>query len=136
SAIAPQELIAALDIDQVSARFSYPTSLANYADPILPPEILGASSMDGWFFRVFGMRRGGGLLPHVHNNMVSAHLVLSGSFHVRTHERLRDLDDAVVLFPVRDSVLRPGDVLSMSDARENQHWLRALEDRSMTLDIG
>lgn len=24
----------------------------------------------------------------------------------------------------------------MSDVRENQHWLQALEDRSMTLDIG
>ena len=125
-----------LDIDQMASRFSYATRLAEFDDPPLPSAIIGTSGMQGWFFRAFGMRRDGGLLPHIHNGMVSAHLVVSGSFRARTHDRLEDLDDAVVLRPVRDAVLRPGDILTMSDARENQHWLRALEDRSMTLDLG
>ena len=68
--------------------------------------------------------------------MVSAHLVISGRFHVRTHDRLRDLDDAVVLRQTRDEALGVGGVLSMSDRRDNQHWMVALEDRAMTFDVG
>lgn len=130
------DIVQWLDLDRLAARFPYATRLAHFTDPALPAEITGAAGMDGWFFRVFGMRRDGGLLPHVHNTMVSAHIVLSGSFRVRTHDRLRDLKGAVLLRPVRDAILRPGDILTMSSTRENQHWLRALEDRSMTLDVG
>ena len=50
---------------------------------------------------------GGGraIIPHVHNAMVSAHLVVAGSFRARTHDRVRDLDDAVVLRPSIDREL-------------------------------
>ena len=82
------------------------------------------------------MRRDGAIIPHVHNHMVSAHLVLSGAFHARTHDRLRDLDDAVVLKPSIDRRIARGDVISMSDRRDNQHWLVALADRSLTFDVG
>lgn len=130
------ELSRAIDAEAVARRFAYPAHLSSYADPVLPPEILGAAGMDRWFFRLFGMRRGANLLPHIHNNMVSAHLVLAGSFRVRTHDRLRDVADAVVLRPVRDEIVGPGAVITMSDQHENQHWLVAQEDRSLTLDIG
>jgi hypothetical protein len=130
------DLISYLDIDALTNRFRYPSLLADTADPVLPAEIVGVDGMQHWFVRVFGMRRGGAIIPHVHNNMVSAHLVLSGSFRARTHDRVRDLADAVVLRQTRDQMLRPGDIISMSDVRDNQHWLIAQEDRSMTFDVG
>ena len=82
------------------------------------------------------MRKGGAIIPHVHNHMVSAHLVVDGSFHVRTHDRVQDLDDAVVLKPTRDATYGVGEILSMSEVRDNQHWLVALEPRSLTFDVG
>lgn len=130
------ELTAWLDIDAVTRDFRYASRLADVADPVLPPEIVGAAGMKGWFIRVFGMRRSGAIIPHVHNNMVSAHLVISGRFHVRTHDRLRDLKDAVVLRETRNETLATGGIISMSDKRDNQHWLIAEEDRSMTFDVG
>jgi len=130
------ELCAYLDIDALTRGFRYASLLADAQDPILPAEIVGAAGMRNWFVRVFGMRRGGAIIPHIHNNMVSAHLVISGSFRARTHDRVRDLADAVVLRQTRDARLRTGDIISMSDRRDNQHWLIALEDRSMTLDVG
>ena len=75
-------------------------------------------------------------IPHVHNHMVSAHLVVSGSFHVRTHDRVRDLADAVVLRPSQDRITARGDVITMSDQKDNQHWMVAPPDRSMTFDVG
>lgn len=106
------------------------------ADPILPREIIGEKGMKQWFVRVFGMRKAGSIIPHVHNNMVSSHLCISGSFHARTHDRIKDLNDAIVLKPTMNGKLKRGKIISMSDMRNNQHWLIAREDRSMTLDVG
>ncbi|MEZ6024097.1 MAG: hypothetical protein R3C16_11950 [Hyphomonadaceae bacterium] len=127
-------LVRYLDIDALTRRFTYETRLADTADPALPAEI--ASRRRQWFVRVFGMRRGGAVIPHVHNNMVSAHLVISGDFHARTADRVRDVDGAVVLRPTRSGPIGVGEVISMSDLRDNHHWLLAREDRSMTLDVG
>jgi hypothetical protein len=121
------DLIAYLDIERMQR---LPPRLSRFVD--VAPGALTASHA---FVRVFGMRRGACLLPHVHNGMVSAHLVVSGAFHVRTHDRVRDLEDAIVLRPTRDEIVGVGGMVMMSDTWENQHWLVADLDRSFTLDI-
>jgi len=131
-----EEIVRYLDVERITRDFRYPTLLAEFVDPVLPPEVLPAGRRHQWFVRVFGMRRGGAIIPHVHNNMVSAHLVVSGAFHARTHDRVQDQMDAVVLRPSLDQVIRIGDIITMSDRRDNQHWLVAQEDRSMTFDVG
>lgn len=130
------DLVAYLDIDRLVRDFRYPTLLAEVADPKLPERVAAAGRRRAWFVRVFGLRRGGAIIPHVHNRMASAHLVVAGAFHVRTHDRIRDLADAVVLRPSIDRAYARGEALSMSEQRDNQHWLRALRDRSLTFDVG
>ena len=131
-----EEIVRYLDIDRITRAFRYPTLLAEFADPVLPLGVLPTGRRRQWFVRVFGMRRGGAIIPHVHNNMVSAHLVVSGAFHARTHDRVKDQADAVLLRPSLDLVIGAGDVITMSDQRDNQHWLVAQADRSMTFDVG
>ncbi len=128
------ELTRYLDVEQVTRDFHYPTRLADHADPVLPAAVAG--DKHGWFIRIFGMRKGGAVIPHVHNEMVSAHLVISGGFHARTFDRVQDLKDAVVLKPSINRALRPGEIITMSDVRDNAHWLDATSDRSMTFDVG
>jgi len=127
AAVPIQDLAAHLNLDSVRR---LPRSLSSFRDIAAD-----GGATDDAFIRVFGMRRGACLLPHVHNGMVSAHLVVSGAFHVRTHDRVRDLDDAVVLRPTRDEIVGVGGMVMMSDTQDNQHWLVAREDRSFTLDI-
>jgi hypothetical protein len=81
-------LVRYLDVERLTREFRYGSNLAETADPVLPPEIAGAGPRR-WFVRVFGLRRGGAIIPHVHNAMVSAHLVIGGAFHARTHDRVR-----------------------------------------------
>ncbi len=128
-------LVRYLDLERLTRELRYRSNLAETADPVLPPELTGGGPRR-WFVRVFGLRRGGAIIPHVHNAMVSAHLVVAGSFHARTHDRVRDLADAVVLRPSIDRRLAIGDLITMSDRRDNQHWLVAREERSMTFDVG
>jgi len=125
-----------LQIDALTSHFSYPTRLAQTVDPRFPKEV----SVDGvarpWFMRVFAMREGGAIVPHAHNNMVSAHLVVRGGFHARTYHRIEDEGQAIAIRPSLDRLLKPGEVITMSDDRDNVHWLVAQRSGSMTFDIG
>jgi hypothetical protein len=136
-------LVRYLDLEQLTRELRFGGSLAETVDPILPAAIAGGGSRPGsgsgprrWFIRVFGLRKGGAIIPHVHNAMVSAHLVVAGSFHARTYDRVRDLADAAVLRPSIDRELSVGDLVTMSDRRDNGHWLIARAARAMTLDVG
>jgi hypothetical protein len=125
-----------LQIDELAGHFSYPTGLAQTVDPHFPKEV----SVDGvarpWFMRVFAMREGGAIVPHAHNNMVSAHLVVHGSFHARTYNRIDDEGQTIAIRPSLDRLLSPGEIITMSDDRDNVHWLVAQRSGSMTFDIG
>ncbi|MCE9524292.1 MAG: hypothetical protein K8S25_17875 [Alphaproteobacteria bacterium] len=132
------ELRRYLDFDRLTKAMAFPTNLAETADPKFPASINVAGIERAWFIRFFGMRKGGAIIPHVHNNMVSAHLVIEGQFHARTFDRVQDLPEekAVLLRPKLDRAIKPGDAISMSDDRDNGHWLIAEADRSFTFDVG
>lgn len=127
-----------LDFDRLTAGMEFPTRLAETADLKFPSRINVAGIERPWFIRFFGMRKDGAIIPHVHNNMVSSHLVMQGSFHARTFDRAGDDVEAgrVLLRPRIDATMQAGGVISMSDDRDNGHWLLAGEDRSFTFDVG
>ncbi len=129
-----------LDFERLTAAMTFPEKLAQTADPKFPEQINVAGIERAWFIRFFGMRRGGAIIPHVHNNMVSAHLVLDGQFHARTFDREADMPDpsgdSVMLRPKLDDTLKPGQMITMSDDRDNCHWLVSEADRSFTFDVG
>ena len=75
------------------------------------------------------IRKGRAVPPHGHSNMVSAFLCLSGEFEVRQYDRLEEHDDHMV---VREAEHQkhagPGTWSSISDYRNNVHWLTAKTD--------
>ncbi|NOT38923.1 MAG: hypothetical protein HOP13_00355 [Alphaproteobacteria bacterium] len=127
-----------LDFDRLTAAMTFPTNLAETKDPKFPQAVNIAGIERPWFLRFFGMRKGGAIIPHVHNNMVSSHLVMQGAFRTRTFDRVADLpaENAVLLKPTLDQTLSAGGMITMSDDRTNGHWLIAEADRSFTFDVG
>jgi hypothetical protein len=130
-----------LDFDRLTRAMKFPTNLAETVDPTLPAAINVGGIARPWFIRFFGMRKGAAIVPHVHNNMVSAHLVIDGQFHARTFDRMVDLPDetrgaTVLLRPARNESIAAGGMVTMSDDRENAHWLVAEAERSFTFDVG
>ncbi|HEX3674505.1 MAG TPA: hypothetical protein VHU87_09555 [Rhizomicrobium sp.] len=130
------EVVRYLDIDRLTAHFTYPGELAQTADLHFPKAIDVAGVARPWFLRVLAMREGGAVIPHAHNNMVSAHLVVRGNFHARTYDRIHDEPGALAIRPSQNSLLSPGEIITMSDDRDNAHWLVAQRNRSMAFDIG
>jgi len=130
------EIVRYLDIDRLTEHFTYPTRLAQTADVHFPAAVDVKGVKRPWFMRVFAMREGGAVIPHAHNNMVSAHLVVRGNFHARTFDRVSDEADALMLRRSLDRLLSPGEIITMSDDRDNAHWLVSQRKPSMTFDVG
>jgi hypothetical protein len=79
--------------------------------------------------KVAHVRKGHAVPPHGHSNMVSAFLCLSGEFEVRLYDRLEEGEEHMV---VRQSTHQlaagRGTWSSISDYRDNVHWLKAKTD--------
>lgn len=73
--------------------------------------------------------------PHGHRGMVSMHWVLRGALHARSFDRLALTPGHVTMRPTLDRVLRPGGVDSVSDHRDNIHWLVAVDGLAVALDL-
>lgn len=79
--------------------------------------------------KVAHIKRGRSIPPHGHSNMASAFLCLSGEFAVRQYDKLEESEATMVL---RQTVDQPsasvGTWSSISDYRNNVHWLTAKTD--------
>ena len=73
--------------------------------------------------------------PHGHRHMVSAHLVVAGSFRVRNFDRLGDEEGAMRLRPTRDYVAGTGRVSTMCAERDNVHWFVPHRGPASTFDV-
>lgn len=90
----------------------------------------------GWGMSIFAIDKGSAITPHGHSNMVSAHLVLKGSFHVRHFDCVEEQADHWIIKPTIDRVSLSGDETSISEKKDNIHWLKnAGNERAYTLDV-
>jgi hypothetical protein len=79
--------------------------------------------------KIARVRKGFSVPPHGHSNMVSAFLCLSGEFDVRLFDRLEDRKEAMVVrSTIHNQTAGAGTWSSISDYRDNVHWLTAKTD--------
>ena len=135
--ISLEELLHFIDFQRLSADLHLPPDRAAIRQ-VRFPRMAGISERAPFGRKIFALRKGAAVVPHAHNNMVSAHLVLEGSFRVRTFQRRWDLETEpgfLMLEPAKDEIYGPGRLLTMSDEMDNIHWLVAVSSRAYTLDI-
>ncbi len=84
---------------------------------------------------LFKFHRGNVITPHVHRHMVSAHMVIEGSFRIRNFDWIAEDGDGVILKPTRDYVAKPGEVSTMCTQRDNGHWFVPLSEGATTFDV-
>jgi len=74
------------------------------------------------------------VISHGHVGMASGHLVLKGKFRLRQYDRVEIADEYWTLRPTIDRMEHAGGVSTISDDRNNIHWLVA-EGDAYTLDF-
>jgi hypothetical protein len=99
------------------------------------PEVEGVPSELVFGKQIFALKKGRSVVPHGHNNMATAFLILKGDLRGRHYDRLEDLEDAFIIRPTIDRSFAAGECSTVSDYKDNIHWFQALTEPAYIFNI-
>jgi hypothetical protein len=85
--------------------------------------------------QIFALKKDRSVVPHGHNNMATAFLILKGDLQGRHYDRLEDHEDHYVIKPTIDRKFGPGGCSTVSDYKDNIHWFQALTEPAYIFNI-
>ena len=85
--------------------------------------------------QVFALNKGRSVVPHGHDNMATAFIILKGDFRGRHYDRLEDDKTHMIITPTIDRTFGPGTCSTVTDLKDNVHWFQANSDESFIFNI-
>ena len=85
--------------------------------------------------QMFALKKGRSVVPHGHDNMATAFLILKGNFQGRHYDRLEDTKDHMIIKPTIDQSFTVGQYSSVSDKKDNVHWFKATSETGFIFNI-
>lgn len=99
------------------------------------PKVEGLPTSFVFGSQVFALAKDRSVVPHGHNNMATAFLILDGSFRGRHFDRLEDEQDHFIIRPTLDRAFAAGEHSTVSDFKDNIHWFTATSERAFIFNI-
>ena len=99
------------------------------------PEVEGLPTNLVFGHQVFALNKDRSVVPHGHDNMATAFLILKGDFRGRHYDRLEDDAKHLIIKPTLDQEFKPGTYSTVSDLKDNVHWFQAKSDESFIFNI-
>ncbi len=99
------------------------------------PEVEGLPSKLVFGKQIFAIKQGHSVIPHGHNNMATAFLILKGDFHGRHYDRLEETADHYIIRPTIDRTFSTGGCSTVSDVKDNVHWFESLSETGFIFNI-
>ncbi|MCA9218693.1 MAG: hypothetical protein KDA71_00115 [Planctomycetales bacterium] len=78
--------------------------------------------------QIFALKKGSSVVPHGHNNMATAFLILKGQFRGRHYDRIEDQAEHMIIRPTIDRQFGVGECSTVSDFKDNVHWFQSVAD--------
>ena len=98
-------------------------------------EIEGVPTKLSYGKQIFAFKKGRSVVPHGHNNMATAFLILKGDFHGRHYDRLEDEKEHLIIRPTIDREFHPGEYSSVTDFKDNVHWFLSKSEPAFVFNI-
>ena len=99
------------------------------------PQVEGLPTNLVFGHQVFALAKDRSVVPHGHNNMATAFLILDGTFRGRHYDRLEDEQDHFIIRPTIDRAFGVGEHSTVSDHKDNIHWFTATSERAFIFNI-
>ena len=99
------------------------------------PEVEGLPTELVFGHQMFALQKDRSVVPHGHDNMATAFLVLQGKFSGKHYDRLEDHKDHMIIKPTIDRVFTPGEYSTVSDHKDNVHWFKATSKTGYIFNI-
>ncbi len=134
SKVAPEDLLKFVRFDELTKNLKFVDKGAKSLRPKLP-EVEGIPKKLIFGRQIFAMKKGCSVVPHGHNNMATAFLVVKGQLHGRHYDRIEDQDKHILIRPTIDRQFAPGESSSISDYKDNIHWFKATSEAAFVFNI-
>jgi hypothetical protein len=128
------ELIGLMDFDRLAAESQLVDNGAR-SIRFKFPEVEGLPKDLVFGKQIFGLKKGRSVVPHGHNNMATAFLILQGDLHGRHYDRVEDQAEHIIIKPTIDRKFKPGEYSTVSDFKDNVHWFEATSERAYIFNI-
>lgn len=128
------DLLKFIDFGKLAADFRFAERGERSVVPRFPA-VAGLPTELVFGHQVFGLKKGRSVIPHGHDNMATAFLILNGEFHGRHYDRVEDEDEYLIIRPTIDENFGIGGWSTVSDVKDNVHWFKALSDQAFIFNI-
>ena len=99
------------------------------------PKVDGVPTELSFGRQMFALRKGRSVVPHGHNNMATAFLILKGDLRGRHYDRLGDEEGHMIIKPTVDGKFGPGECSTVSDYKDNVRWFQAISDQAFIFNL-
>lgn len=99
------------------------------------PKVEGMPTEFCYGKQIFALKKGCSVVPHGHNNMATAFLILRGDLRGRHYDRLQDEPSHMIIRPTLDREFKPGECSTVSDFKDNVHWFQAITESAFIFNI-
>ena len=99
------------------------------------PQVEGLPTDLVFGHQVFALTKDRSVVPHGHNNMATAFLILKGTFRGRHYDRLEDDGQFMIIRPTIDRAFATGEHSTVSDYKDNVHWFTATSEQAFIFNI-
>jgi len=99
------------------------------------PKVEGIPSDLCFGKQIFALKQGRSVVPHGHNNMATAFLILKGDLRGRHYDRVKDEPGVMLIRPTIDRKFTPGECSTVSDYKDNVHWFEALSEPAFIFNL-
>jgi hypothetical protein len=129
-----KEVLRLIDFERLTKDVKFLDQGARSLSPKLP-EVEGLPKQLVFGRQIFALKKDRSVIPHGHNNMATAFLILKGDLRGRHYDRLEDEADHFIIMPTIDRKFAPGECSTISDYKDNIHWFQALSDTAFIFNI-
>ncbi|MEX0979101.1 MAG: hypothetical protein WDZ48_09630 [Pirellulales bacterium] len=99
------------------------------------PKVEGVPTELSFGKQIFALKEGRSVVPHGHNNMATAFLILKGDLRGRHYDRVQDEPGYMIIKPTIDRKFTPGECSTVSDYKDNVHWFQALTEQAFIFNL-
>lgn len=128
------ELLRFIDFEKLTKDVKFPDLGAKSLAPRFP-EVEGLPTKLVFGKQIFALKKGRSVIPHGHNNMATAFLILKGDLRGRHYDRLEDQPDHFIIRPTIDKTFTVGGCSTVSDYKDNIHWFEAITEPAFIFNI-
>jgi hypothetical protein len=128
------ELVKLIDLDKLAKDVKFPDNGAASLGVDLS-KVEGMPKRYVFGKQIFALKKGRAVVPHGHDNMCTAFIVLRGSFVGKHYDRVEDKKDHYLIKPTIDRTFKSGESSTISDHKDNVHWFTADSETGFIFNI-